>query len=108
MKTGFVRWAEQLIEQFADIAEQHGSVHLGDGLILCSTKKWGEDATENGKPADFSVPFILEYEQEHFGFECADVSSIIACLDLFYGDLPESEKREQGAKVIPFPAGGSA
>jgi len=108
MMTGFEKWAEQMITGLAGLAEQQGSAYLGAGLKLCSAKEWGKGTTGNGKPAEFTVPFIIEDEHEHMAFECADISAIIDCLNLLYTDFPESEKRGQGAKVIPFAAGGSA
>jgi len=97
-----------MIKGLASLAEEHGNVYLAGGLRLCSAKEWVKDAVEDGEPAELSVPFVLADEHEHIAFECVDVSAIIDCLNLLYADYPESKEHGYGAKIIPFPAGGSA
>ena len=89
-------------------AEERGYITITEGVRLNYADTWGKEATENGKPAAFNVPFLITIEKKRVAVECADVYAIMDCLDKIYADFPESEKRGHGAKILPFPAGVSA
>jgi len=85
-------------------AADRGYITVTDGVRLYSTKGWTK--TEDGKPSNVNVPFLLERKEERIVFECSDLSDVMDCLDMLYGD--SAEGKEHGAKVIPFPIGRPA